>query len=80
MLYIIIMIKILFTRSDKESVYFQKTLNESDWSDIESERVMRRHFSMRKIIGKAQVLINPCSKFNRDLKISLLQQDMFKRI
>lgn len=74
------MIKMLFTRSDKESVYFQKILNMSDWADIESERVMRRHFSISKIVGKMQVFINPCSKFNRDIRISFLRQDLFKRI
>lgn len=44
-IYIIIMIKMLFTRSDKESVYFQKIFNDSEWADIESQRLMRTHFN-----------------------------------
>jgi hypothetical protein len=80
LLYLIIMIKMLITRSDRESVYFQKIFNESDWADIEDERVMRRHFGFRKIISKMRTLFNPCTKFERDTKISFLRQEIFKRI
>jgi hypothetical protein len=33
-IYFIVMVKMLFTRSDKESVYFQKIFNETEWADI----------------------------------------------
>ena len=33
-MYIIVMLKMLFTRSDKESVYFAKIFNDAEWADI----------------------------------------------
>jgi hypothetical protein len=72
--YFIIMIKMLFTRSDRESVYFQKIFKESDWADIEAERLMRSHFSLLKILTKIKTFFNPCTKFERDTKISFLRQ------
>ena len=80
LLYLIIMIKMLFTRSDKESVYFQKIFNETDWADIEAERVMRSHFGLMKILSKIKIFFNPCTKFEKDTKISFLRQEIFKRI
>ena len=34
LLYFIAMIKMLFTKSTKESVYFQKIFNDKEWADI----------------------------------------------
>lgn len=62
-IYIIIMIKMLFTRSDKESVYFQKIFNETEWADIESQRLMRTHFNAEKILSKVKVFFNPKTRF-----------------
>lgn len=73
-MYIIVMIKMLFTRSDKESVYFQKIFNEKDWADIESNRLMRTHFNMKKILSKVKVFFNPKTKFEKNTKISFLRQ------
>ena len=33
-MYVIVMLKMLFTRSDKESVYFAKIFNDAEWADI----------------------------------------------
>ncbi len=80
LLYFIIMVKMLFTRSDKESVYFQKIFNETDWADIEAERVMRSHFGLRKIVSKICIFFSPRTKFEKNTKISFLRQEIFKRI
>ena len=73
-LYFIIMIKMLFTKSDKESVYFQKIFNDREWSDIFEERVMRRHFGFFKILSKVKEFFIPFTKFDKDKKISFLCQ------
>jgi hypothetical protein len=74
------MVKMLFTRSDKESIYFQKIFKESDWADIEAERVMRSHFELGKILSKIKTFFNPCTRFEKDTKILFLRQEIFKRM
>lgn len=79
-IYFIVMVKMLFTRSDKESVYFQKIFNETEWADIESQRLMRTHFNLGRIVSKICVFFNPITKFKKNTKISFLRQELFKRM
>ena len=79
-LYVITMIKMLFTRSDVESIYFQKIFNDREWVDIQEERLMRRHFSASRIICKCLTLLNPKTNFHHNEKIAFLKQDLYKRI
>ena len=79
-MYFIVMVKMLFTRSDKESVYFQKIFNETEWADIELQRLMRTHFNLGRIVSKIVVFFNPITKFKKNTKISFLRQELFKRM
>lgn len=41
---------------------------------------MRRHFSLVKIISKIKTFFNPKHKFGKNIKISFLRQEIFKRM
>lgn len=41
---------------------------------------MRSHFGLMKILSKIKIFFNPCTKFEKDTKISFLRQEIFKRI
>lgn len=41
---------------------------------------MRSHFGLSKILSKIRIFFNPCTKFEKDTKISFLRQEIFKRI
>ena len=79
-MYIIAMLKMLFTRSDRESIYFTKIFCDAEWADIESERLMRTHFNMRKVKERMKVFFDPRTKFGKNKKISFLRQEIFKRM
>lgn len=79
-LYTTAIIKIVFTKSGLISVYFQKTFYEKPYADIEMDRILRKHFSLHRIVKNFWTFLNPYSSYNKDLKISILKQQFFKRI
>ena len=74
LMYVIVMLKMLFTRSDRESVYFAKIFNEAEWADIASQRLMRSHFNMASVRSKLLRFFDPRTKFGKNVKISFLRQ------
>ena len=79
-LYCLAMIKMLYTKKDEESIYLQKHFTDRDITDIEMDRVLRKHFTWRNILGNVSAYFKLNSKFKNDIKISLLRQEIFKRM
>lgn len=73
--YIIAMVKMLYTKSMEEAVYFQKYFYEVDYADIHMERILRKHFTLRKVLSNiTQFFFKPCSKFKKNIRIALFRQ------
>ena len=79
-LYVIVMMKMLFTKSDRESIYFTKIFNSAEWTDIEAQRMMHRHFRIGNLLPKLKAFFDPRTKFGKNIKISFLRQEIFKRM
>lgn len=73
-LYAIAATKMLYTRSDEISVYFQKEFYDIPYAELSMERVLRKHFTFRKFMQNLRSFVNPCTPFNSNLKISLIRQ------
>lgn len=74
------MTKILYTKSSEISVFFQKEFYEKPYAEIFMERVLRKHFTFYKFRSNFINFVNPCTAFNWNLKISLIRQEIFKRM
>lgn len=79
-LYCLAMIKMLYTKKDEESIYLQKHFTDRDITDIEMDRVLRKHFTWRNILNNVSAYFKLNSKFKNDIKISILRQEIFKRM
>jgi len=79
-LYCLAMIKMLYTKKDEESIYLQKHFTDRDITDIEMDRVLRKHFTWRNILNNVSAYFKLNSKFKKDIKISILRQEIFKRM
>jgi len=73
-LYSLAMIKMLYTKKDEDSIYLQKHFTDRDITDIEMDRVLRKHFTWRNILKNVSAYFRLNSKFKNDIKISLLRQ------
>ena len=62
------------------SVYFQKVFYRKPYADIEMDRVLRKHFTVERIFINLGKFLSPQTHFNKDIKISLLKQEIFKRM
>ena len=79
-LYTTALTKIVFTKSSQMSVYFQKVFYRKPYADIEMDRVLRKHFTVERIFINLGKFLSPQTHFNKDIKISLLKQEIFKRM
>lgn len=68
------MTKMLYTRKDEESIYLQKNFTDRDITDIEMDRVLRKHFTWKNILSNLSAYFKWNSKFKNDIKISILRQ------
>ncbi len=68
------MIKMLYTKKEEESIYFQKNFTDRDITDIQMDRVLRKHFTWRNILKNVSNYFKLNTKFKNDIKISLLRQ------
>lgn len=73
-LYFLAMIKMLYTKKDEESIYLQKKYTDRDITDIEMDRVLRKHFTWTNITSNVSAYFKLNSKFKNDIKISILRQ------
>ena len=73
-LYGIALTKMVFTKSGLISVYFQKVFYDKPYADIQMDRILRKHFTFSRIMINLYKFLNPCTEFNKDIKICLLKQ------
>ena len=73
-LYGIALTKMVFTKSGLISVYLQKVFYNKPYADIEMDRILRKHFTFKRIMTNLYKFLNPFTEFNKDIKICLLKQ------
>lgn len=44
------------------------------------QRIMRKHFTIGKILSNLWKMANPLTKFSKDIKIAFMRQEIYKRI
>lgn len=44
------------------------------------DRILRKHFTLKRIFGNLKNYWNSKTNFNRNIKIKILQQEFYKRI
>lgn len=79
-LYLIGIMKILFLKSDPMAIYFQKEFEQAPYSEIYLKKLFKNQFTLENFRNNITNFLNPRSSFNRNMKISLIRQELFSRM